>query len=83
MVKGARWVLKQHFDGIPKATDFDLVEDELAELKDGEILVKALYLSVDPYMRPYTRRFNPPLTMIGQSVSEVLESKDPDFTKGM
>jgi prostaglandin reductase 1 len=40
MVKGRRFILKRHFDGPPKADDFDLVEEELPELKDGEFLFK-------------------------------------------
>jgi hypothetical protein len=36
MVKGRRFILKRHFDGLPKREDFDLVEEELPELKDGE-----------------------------------------------
>merc|ERR1711976_179243 len=82
MVKGRRWVLKHHFDGVPKAQDFELVEEELPELKDGQVLVKALWLSVDPYMRPYTARYNPPITMIGEALFKVLESKNEKFLKG-
>ena len=55
MAKGKRWMLKRHFDGMIKKDDFDLVEVDLPELKDGEITIEALYLSVDPYMRPYTK----------------------------
>ena len=40
MVKGRRFVLTRHFDGLPKPDDFELVEEELPELKDGEILFK-------------------------------------------
>jgi hypothetical protein len=40
MVKGRRFILKRHFDGLPKPDDFDLMEEELPELKDGEFLFK-------------------------------------------
>jgi prostaglandin reductase 1 len=40
MVKGRRFILKRHFDGLPKADDFDLVEEELPALKEGEFLFK-------------------------------------------
>ena len=82
MVKGRRWVLKQHFDGMPKREDFELVEEELPALQDGQVLIKALWLSVDPYMRPYVARYQPPITMIGQAVFKVLESKNKDFPEG-
>ena len=49
---------------------------------DGEILVSALYLSVDPYMRAYVNRMNPPFTMIGQNVSKVIESRHADYPVG-
>ena len=48
MVKGRRWVLKQHFVGEPKPEDFELVEEELPALKENEIQFRSLFLSVDP-----------------------------------
>ena len=82
MVLGRRFVLKNHFVGEPKREDFDLVEEELPALKENEILYHSLFLSVDPYMRPYTMRMTPPFTMIGSSVAEVEESRHPKFPKG-
>ena len=75
MVKGRRWVLKQHFVGEPKPEDFELVEEELPALRDNEIQYRSLFLSVDPYMRPYTMRMSPPFTMIGSSVAVVEETR--------
>src|SRR5271170_1598054 len=37
--------------GKPKESDFKMVDAPIPELKDGQVLVRALYLSVDPYMR--------------------------------
>ncbi|XP_023338670.1 prostaglandin reductase 1 [Eurytemora carolleeae] len=54
MVQGRKWVLKRHFSGEPKLDDFELVEEELPELKDGEIMFRSLFISVDPYQRPYS-----------------------------
>jgi len=82
MVVGRRWVLKQHFHGHPKPEDFELVEEDLPALKDRQIRFHSLFLSVDPYMRPYTARMTPPFTMIGSSVAEVEESTHPDHPKG-
>ena len=75
MVKGRKWVLKRHFEGNPKPEDFDLVEEELPALKENEIQYRSLFLSVDPYMRPYTMRMTPPFTMIGSSVAVVEETR--------
>ena len=75
MVKGRRWVLKQHFVGEPKPEDFELVEEELLALEENQIQYRALFLSVDPFMKPYTERMSPPFTMIGSSVAVVEETR--------
>ena len=82
IVAGTRFVLKHQFSGFPKKEDFDFVEDPMPALKDGEILMDALFMSVDPYMRPYVMRLSPPFTMIGTGVYKVRESRDPDFPQG-
>uniref|UniRef100_A0A8C1JVV6 15-oxoprostaglandin 13-reductase n=1 Tax=Cyprinus carpio TaxID=7962 RepID=A0A8C1JVV6_CYPCA len=51
MVQAKIWVLKQHFEGFPKDTDFELSLEQLSEPNDGEVLLEAVFLSVDPYMR--------------------------------
>ena len=43
--------LKNRIVGMPKESDFELVETPLSEPAEGEVLVKNLYTSVDPYMR--------------------------------
>lgn len=30
-----KWTLKNHFEGIPKMSDFEIVEDSLPPLRDG------------------------------------------------
>ena len=82
IVAGTRFVLKHHFSGFPKNEDFEFVEDTMPPLKDGEILMDALFMSVDPYMRPYVMRMSPPFTMIGSGVYKIRESRDPDFPQG-
>ena len=64
MAIGKRYILKRPFDGVPKIDDFELIEENLPALKDGEILIEALFLSVDPYMRMYVLGMKPPFTMI-------------------
>ncbi|XP_078595901.1 prostaglandin reductase 1-like [Branchiostoma floridae x Branchiostoma japonicum] len=82
MVKSKRFVFARQFDGMPKESDFVLVEEETPELKDGEILVESLFNSVDPYMRPYTRVLPTGITMIGEGCGRVIESKSSDFPVG-
>jgi NADPH-dependent curcumin reductase CurA len=38
-------------DGEPKSENFQLVENEINPIQDNEVLVKNLWMSVDPYMR--------------------------------
>ncbi|XP_078588073.1 prostaglandin reductase 1-like [Branchiostoma floridae x Branchiostoma japonicum] len=82
MVKSKRFIFARQFDGPPKESDFQLVEEETPELKDGEILVESLFNSVDPYMRPYTRQLPTGITMIGEGCGRVIESKSSDFPVG-
>lgn len=35
MVKAKTWILKKHFEGFPKQSDFELREEVLPELTDG------------------------------------------------
>ena len=79
---GKRWIVKKQFEGLPKKEDFELIEESLQEIQDGEILVSALYLSVDPYMRPFTKGMTPPFSMIGEAVFQVMQSKDEQFPEG-
>ncbi|XP_011690438.1 PREDICTED: prostaglandin reductase 1-like isoform X2 [Wasmannia auropunctata] len=82
MVKARKYVVVNHFVGEAKSTDLKLVEEELPPLQNGEYLVEAEYLSVDPYMRPYVQRFPRGITMIGSQVAKIIESKNPDFPVG-
>ncbi|KAI8745443.1 prostaglandin reductase 1, partial [Biomphalaria glabrata] len=43
------WKQTQAFDGVPKLNDFILEEESLPGLQENEILVEAMYLSLDPY----------------------------------
>ncbi|CAB1351527.1 unnamed protein product, partial [Coregonus sp. 'balchen'] len=51
MVQAKTWVLTRHFEGFPKDSNFELKLEQLPEPKDGEVLLEAMFLSVDPYMR--------------------------------
>uniref|UniRef100_A0A671UH11 Prostaglandin reductase 1 n=1 Tax=Sparus aurata TaxID=8175 RepID=A0A671UH11_SPAAU len=83
MVQAKTWILVKHFDGFPKDSDFELKVEELPEPKDGEVLLEAVFLSVDPYMRPFSRvRMKEGDVMIGTQVAKVLQSKNPAFPVG-
>lgn len=88
-MKTRQILLASHPNGMPKASDFLFQEIELPHLTEGDVLLKALYISVDPYMRgrmndqkSYIAPFelNEPLN--GGVVAEVVESKTLAFQKG-
>ena len=78
MVLGKKWILKNPFQGVPTPDNFELVQDEMPEVQDGELLISTLFLSVDPYMRIFPIE----KTMIGENVAKIVESKDQDFPAG-
>jgi prostaglandin reductase 1 len=70
MVRAKKFVYAKAFKGEPTPENFELVEEDLPELKDGEILIEAVDLSVDPYMRPYMLAFPIGSLMIGGQVAK-------------
>jgi len=74
---------------MPKESDFRLVEAPLPHAGPGEVLVRALYLSVDPYVRSrlsgqttYARGLQPGEVIVGGAVGQVIESGDPRMAAG-
>ncbi|KAM7366366.1 hypothetical protein PAMP_015812 [Pampus punctatissimus] len=83
MVQAKMWILNKHFDGFPKDSDFELKVEELPEPNDGEVLLEAVFLSIDPYMRPFSSvRMKEGDVMIGTQVAKVIQSKNPAFPVG-
>merc|ERR1712226_242459 len=78
-MKLKKWVMVKHFEGFPKDSDFELVEEDIPELQDGDVLFQATHLSVDPYMRPYMAHFPEGTTMIGQQLGKVLPQRMISF----
>uniref|UniRef100_Q01Y49 Alcohol dehydrogenase, zinc-binding domain protein n=1 Tax=Solibacter usitatus (strain Ellin6076) TaxID=234267 RepID=Q01Y49_SOLUE len=75
--------------GMPTAANFTMVRTELPRLEDQQVLVRNLYLSVDPYMRgrmnpgkSYVPPFEVGKALDGAAVGEVLESRAEDFKAG-
>ncbi|CAK1551191.1 unnamed protein product [Leptosia nina] len=81
-IKAQKYVLTKYFQGEPKESDFKIVEEELPELKNGEILTQAEYLSVDPYMRAYMIGYKLPTDMIGGQVAKVIDSRNDKYPVG-
>lgn len=75
--------------GFPKVSDFHLVYAALPSPATGEVLVRLIYLSLDPYMRgrmsdaeSYARPVAIGEVMTGGAVASVLESMDPKLRAG-
>lgn len=88
-VSNRKFVLAARPVGMPKESDFNLISEPLPALNDGQILLRTRYLSVDPYMRgrmngvrTYADPVNIGEMMVGGTVGEVVESRNPDWIPG-
>ncbi|CAN7558498.1 NADP-dependent oxidoreductase [Rossellomorea sp. LjRoot5] len=76
-------------EGMPVKEDFLYKEIDVPTPSKGEVLVKTLYLSVDPYMRgrmsdakSYVAPFQLNEALSGGAVGEIVESESDHFKKG-
>jgi NADPH-dependent curcumin reductase CurA len=83
------WHLKSRPSGMPTEDNFELTPVELPPRADGQVRVKNLWLSVDPYMRgrmndvkSYVPSFHVGEPMDGGAIGEVIESKAEGFQPG-
>ncbi len=81
--------LKRRPVGMPTPDDFDLVSVEVADPVAGEVQVRNLCMSVDPYMRgrmvdrkSYVPPFQIGEALTGGAIGEVVSSTDPRFSAG-
>ncbi len=85
-----RIVLAARPRGLPKLADFRLEESAIPGPAEGELLLRTLYLSLDPYMRNRMDEIGPGYApsvalgapMPGGTVSRVVESKNSKFQAG-
>ncbi|MFC9435249.1 NADP-dependent oxidoreductase [Nocardia sp. NPDC057030] len=89
MVETTRIVLASRPEGAPTAANFRTETAELPPLDAGQVLLRTLYLSLDPYMRgrmsaaeSYAKPVEIGAVMVGGTVAEVVDSRASDFTKG-
>lgn len=83
------WHLVTRPVGWPKPDDFALVEAEVPTPREGQVLVRNLYVSVDPYMRgrmsaakSYAEPYELGKAMQGGAVGEVVASNAEGFAVG-
>jgi NADPH-dependent curcumin reductase CurA len=89
MTPNPTWLLRRFPSGMPSEDDFVLENHAVDVPRQGELLVKTLWLSVDPYMRA---RMSPAKNyaagqkigdkMMGGGVGEVIASESPLFKVG-
>ncbi len=75
--------------GLPKVSDFHMVYSPVPSPGEGEVLVRSVYLSLDPYMRgrmsdaeSYVRPLAIGEVITGGAVASVVESRHADFLAG-
>lgn len=84
-----RIVLASRPKGAPQKDNFRLEQVDIPQPGDGEVLLRSVYLSLDPYMRgrmsdapSYAEPVQVDDPMCGATVSRVVESHNPKFNKG-
>ena len=82
-------ILASRPKGMPTVDNFKIVEAEMPRPAEGEVLLRTLYLSVDPYMRgrmnegkSYVEPFELNEVITGGVVCEVVESRSGNFQAG-
>ena len=75
--------------GWPQESDFRIVDSPMPAPQEGELLMRTLFLSLDPYLRgrmsaakSYATPVEIGAVMTGGTVGEVIDSKHPDFKSG-
>ncbi|MEM9630963.1 MAG: NADP-dependent oxidoreductase [Pseudomonadota bacterium] len=89
-MKNTRITLAQRPQGMIKTTDFELVKEEVSDPKVGEVLVRQVFMSLDPAMRAWMDddrdSYIPPVeigeTMRSLGVGVIEQSKHDGFPVG-
>ncbi len=89
MAQAKRVVLASRPVGEPKASDFRIEDYALPAPGEGQVLLRTIWLSLDPYMRGRMSEgpsYAAPVpiggVMEGGTVCEVIASNNPSFAKG-
>jgi NADPH-dependent curcumin reductase CurA len=88
-IENRRIVLASRPKGKPSADNFRTETQTLPELQDGQVLLRTLWLSLDPYMRgrmsdapSYAAPVEIDDVMTGGAVSRIEASRNPKFQQG-
>jgi len=84
-----QWVLASRPHGAPTVENFRLEKTSVPQHEEGQLLLRTVYLSLDPYMRGRMSdapSYSPPVeigaVMVGGTVSRVEQSQHPDYPVG-
>lgn len=84
-----QWLLASRPHGAPTTDNFRLETTSIPEPADGQLLLRTIWLSLDPYMRGRMSdapSYSPPVeigaVMVGGTVSRVEKSNHPDYQPG-
>ena len=87
--RNRRIVLAARPDGEPRLSDFRMEEADAPAPAEGQVLLRNIWLSLDPYMRgrmnagrSYANPVEVGEVMVGGTVSEVAASRHPGFKEG-
>ena len=87
--RNRQWVLRQRPQGLIQDGDLELIETPVPDLKDAEVLVRTIYLSLDPTNRTWmndSQGYLPPVglgeVMRGLTLGVVEQSKSERFKEG-
>jgi NADPH-dependent curcumin reductase CurA len=82
-------ILASRPSGWPTEENFSLTEEDRPDLADGQVRVRNLFMSVDPYMRgrmndvkSYVSPFRLGEPLEGGAIGTVIESRSPDLAEG-
>jgi NADPH-dependent curcumin reductase CurA len=88
-LRNRQWVLRQRPQGLIQDGDLELIETPVPDLKDSEVLVRTIYLSLDPTNRTWmndSQGYLPPVglgeVMRGLTLGVVEQSKSERFKEG-
>ena len=89
MATNPSWVLHSYPAGMPAPDNWRLEDRSIPQAKTGDLLVRTLWLTVDPYMRGrispaknYAAGLKPGDLMIGGGIGEVISSEADGFKPG-
>ena len=88
-ISNTKWILKSRPSGLVKEDNFELITEEISELKEGDLLLENQYLSFDPTQRMWLTDlpgYLPPVqideVVRSGGVGKVIESKNSTYQVG-